>query len=103
MLAVAKEPQIQKAVVPVKTERASPQTDYKVISVAHFYNEPDEQTRRKAFINYWNNSYASIRPLDETDGFIYVVFKNHLGQTTKGWLRKKDLKRVKGAYENTKE
>jgi eukaryotic-like serine/threonine-protein kinase len=63
---------------------------YAVISKAYFYNAPDESTRRDANINHWNN--AVLNALDEKNGFIYVVFTNHLGQTSKGWLRKKDLK-----------
>ena len=62
---------------------------YKVRSKAFFHNSPDETTRRKAFIVHWNN--AILRPLKEEKDFIYIVFTNHLGQTSKGWLRKKDL------------
>lgn len=96
-------PEIKKAITASKKDDKALASGYKVISVAHFYNQPNEKTRRKAFINYWNNSYASIKPLVEKNGFIYVVFKNHMGQTTKGWLRKKDLKKMNGRYENTKE
>lgn len=67
---------------------------YKIISKAYFHNQPDENTRRNAFVNHWNNSYATINALDEENGFVYVVFKNNLGQTSKGWLRKKDLRPV---------
>jgi len=67
---------------------------YKVNSTAYFFNEPNEATRRKAFVNHWNNSYATLKPTDEKNGFIYVVFTNHLGQTSRGWLRKKDLHEV---------
>jgi serine/threonine-protein kinase len=62
---------------------------YTVKERAYFHNEPDEGTRRNAFIVHWNN--AVLTPLDETDEFIYVVFTNEKGQTSKGWLRKKDL------------
>jgi len=58
----------------------------------YFHNEPDESTRRNAFIVHWNN--ATLTALEEKNGFIYVVFTNHLGQTSKGWLPKKDLKLV---------
>lgn len=58
----------------------------------YFHNEPDESTRRNAFIVHWNN--ATLTALDEKNGFIYVVFTNHMGQTSKGWLPKKDLKLV---------
>ncbi len=65
-------------------------TKYKVIDVAHFHNEPDESTRRAAFINHWNN--AILTPQKERNGFIYIVYTNDEGQTSRGWLNKKDLK-----------
>jgi serine/threonine-protein kinase len=65
---------------------------YKVISKAYFHNEPDEDTRRKAFIIHWNN--AVLMPVEEKNGFMYVEFTNHLGQTSKGWLLKKDLQKL---------
>ena len=67
---------------------------YKIITKAYFHNKPDEATRRNAFLVHWNNSYAKLKALDEKNGFIYVVFHNHLNQTSKGWLRKKDLEPI---------
>lgn len=66
--------------------------EYKVKSRAYFHDEADENTRRNAFIVHWNN--AVLKPLDEQQGFIYVVFTNHLGQTSKGWLNKNDLIKI---------
>ena len=66
---------------------------YKVVNKAYFHNEPDESTRREAFIIHWNN--AVLQPTEERNGFVYVVFTNHLGQTSRGWLRKSDLTEVK--------
>jgi serine/threonine-protein kinase len=63
--------------------------EYKVISKAYFHNQPDEGTRRDAYILHWNN--AILKPSEEKDGFVYIVFTNDQGQTSKGWLRKKDL------------
>jgi len=76
---------------------------YEVATVAHFYNAPNERSRSKTFINYWNNSSASIKAVDEKNGFVYVRFQNQLSQITEGWLRKKDLKRVNMMYANNKE
>lgn len=64
---------------------------YKVKTKAYLYNAPDSSTRRNAFIVHWNNSYATLKALDDKKGFIYVVFTNHMGQVSKGWLRKMDL------------
>lgn len=66
---------------------------YTVIQKAYFHNQPDISTRRKGYIIHWNN--AVLNPLDEKNGFIYIVFTNHQGQTSKGWLNKKDLRPVR--------
>ncbi|GAA4455333.1 hypothetical protein GCM10023189_23110 [Nibrella saemangeumensis] len=64
------------------------QSDY-----AHFHTQPDESARQENIhINKWNN--ARLKPLDERRGFIYVVYTNEQGQVTRGWLNKKDLKRI---------
>jgi hypothetical protein len=68
---------------------------YKIRGKAYFHNEPDENTRRNAFVLHWNNSYATLEALEDKNGFIYVIFTNHLGQTSKGWLPKEDLIQVK--------
>jgi serine/threonine protein kinase len=65
---------------------------YVALSKAYFYSSPDEATRRNAFINKWN---SSVTANDDMNGFIYVVYTNEEGKTTRGWLRKKDLKQVK--------
>ncbi|MBC7913924.1 MAG: serine/threonine protein kinase [Pyrinomonadaceae bacterium] len=64
------------------------------VKKAFFYSKPDESTRRGAFLVHWNN--AELTSMDEKNGFIYVVFFNTTGQVTKGWLRKRDLKRIGG-------
>jgi serine/threonine-protein kinase len=62
---------------------------YKVRSKAYFHSGPSERTRRRGFIVHWNNSV--LHPLKEQNDFVYVVYTNDKGQTSKGWLRKKDL------------
>lgn len=59
---------------------------------AYFHNEPDRSTRRSANINIWNN--ARLTPLAERNGFIYVVYVNEQGQTSRGWLLKENLKPI---------
>jgi len=65
---------------------------YKVRNRAYFYNEPTADTKREAFITHWD---APVKALDEKNGYIYVVFTNEEGQTTKGWISKDDLIPVK--------
>ena len=65
---------------------------YAVLSKAYFYNSPDESTRREAFIVSANN--AVLTPSDEMEDFVYVTYTNAQGQTSRGWLRKQDLKPV---------
>lgn len=86
-----------------RAEKKSRKTAYEVKSVAHFYSRPSEKTRRKEVIKYWNQSYASIKPINEKNGFVFVEFKYPSGQRSEGWLRKKDLKKVNAAYQNNKE
>lgn len=74
----------QPAEAPAKTLH-----QYMVTTKAYFYNTPDESTRRNAFVVPSNN--AILNASDEQNDFIYVEFKNQLGQSSKGWLRKKDL------------
>ena len=69
-----------------------PGVQYMVISKAYFYNSPDESTRRNAFVVPSNN--AILTATDEQDDFIFVVFTNTAGQTSKGWLRKQDLQKL---------
>jgi serine/threonine-protein kinase len=66
---------------------------YKVRNKAYFHNEPDPATRRNAYIVHWNN--VLLMPLEERNEFIYIVFTNHLGQVSRGWLSKDDLIEVK--------
>ncbi|MEJ7692779.1 serine/threonine-protein kinase [Daejeonella sp.] len=64
------------------------------VSKAYFHDSPDESSRRAAFLVKWNN--AELTAMDDKNGFIYVVFFNVNGQVTKGWLRKRDLRRMGG-------
>jgi hypothetical protein len=95
------QPQISKTSSGQGPIDTSTELSYKVASKAYFYNSPDESTRRNAFINHWNNSYATLYPKEDKNGFVYVIFTNEKGQTSMGWLRKKDLKPVKEIVYNS--
>ena len=62
------------------------------ISKAYFYDQPEGSSRRNTFLVYSNN--AELTALEDRNGFIYVVFFNTQGEITKGWLRKRDLRRI---------
>jgi serine/threonine-protein kinase len=63
--------------------------EYKVVADrAYFHNQPDEATRRSA---YMVPSEDVIKALEEKAGFIYAEFTNSRGQTSKGWLKKEDM------------
>jgi hypothetical protein len=66
---------------------------YKVRSRAYFHNRPDETTRTDLFINHLNNTV--LEALDEKSGFVFVIFTNEYGKTSRGWLRKIDLQAVR--------
>ena len=74
---------------------------YKVqASRAHFHNEPDEVTRRGAYLVPSNDV---VTGLDERNGFIYTEFTNSRGQTSKGWIRNADLVPLEEWLANSKE
>jgi len=57
---------------------------------AYFYYSPDTNSRRNLFII--NLVHATLTPIKEQNGFVYVVYVNKRGESTKGWLNIKDLK-----------
>ena len=57
---------------------------------AYFYNAPDTSTRREVYIN--NLVHAVLTPEREKNAFVYVVYINKRGESTRGWLSKNDLK-----------
>ncbi|HVK97403.1 MAG TPA: protein kinase [Flavisolibacter sp.] len=82
----SEEPVKKVAAVPEKNR--TPIGQYRVLAAkAFFHTNPDESTRREAYI------FAGdpITALEEQNDFIYTEFRNSRNQLTKGWLRKKDL------------
>ncbi|MEO8765607.1 MAG: N-6 DNA methylase [Ginsengibacter sp.] len=67
-------------------------TAYTVISKAYFYSAPDTAKRRSLFLDARKD--LVLTSTNEQNGFEYVVYVNKKGQTTKGWLNKKDLQPV---------
>ncbi len=61
---------------------------------AYFYDESNESSRRNNFLAKWNS--PELTALDDRNGFIYVEFFTINGEITKGWLRKRDLRRIGG-------
>jgi hypothetical protein len=80
--AVEQQPPVQQPSRPVIAR-------YKVTSKANFYNGPDENTLRSAFISAGPNKVVDA--LDDKNGFIYVEYVNDHGMLSKGWLSKTDL------------
>ncbi len=61
---------------------------------AYFYTEPLSSSRTNNFLAKSNE--PELTALDDRNGFIYVIFFTSNGQVTKGWLRKRDLRRIGG-------
>jgi hypothetical protein len=76
------------------TEPRTPETalkvQYKVVDTTYFHDQPDESTGRKSFLDPLNNNV--LNPIQDRNGFIYIVYTNRFGRTSKGWINKKDLK-----------
>jgi type I restriction enzyme M protein len=62
---------------------------YTVIDTAWFHYEPDSARRKKVFLQARED--LVLTPTAEENGFIYVVYINNRGQSTRGWLDKRDL------------
>ena len=62
---------------------------YAVRDTAFFHNHPDEHSGRKTYLDPLKKSI--LEPIDEKNGFIYIVYTNQFGRTSKGWINKKDL------------
>ena len=73
---------------PGRTSGAVAGAKYKVGSTAYFYDRPEETSRRNAYLVV---NEEVITALDEQGDFIYVVFTNDNGQTSRGWISKKNL------------
>jgi hypothetical protein len=58
---------------------------------SYFHDKPDTGTRRGTFVLPWEGEYGILTALDDMNGFIYIVFTNHAGRKSKGWILKKDL------------
>lgn len=61
---------------------------------AYFYTEPLSNSRTNNFLAKTNE--PELTALDDKNGFIYVIFFTSSGDVTKGWLRKRDLRRIGG-------
>jgi hypothetical protein len=67
---------------------------YEAVSKAYVYAEPSEATKKELFVEKQPQSLP-LKPRDEKNGFVYVIIPSKGGTVTSGWLRKKDLKKVK--------
>jgi type I restriction enzyme M protein len=63
---------------------------YTVTDTTFFHDEPDESTRRKSYLDPLNKNI--LTPIQDRNGFIYIVYTNRSGRTSKGWINKKDLR-----------
>lgn len=67
-------------------------TKYTVINKAYFHYQPDSTKKKPVFLTPRKDLVLS--PKEEKNGFVYVVYVNSRGESTHGWLSKKDLEAV---------
>jgi hypothetical protein len=79
------------ATPPPKSENNKSLGEFRVKVKTFFYNAPDENSRRNTFLLPYKDRYGIIKALDDKNDFIYIVYTNHAGRTSKGWIRKTDL------------
>ncbi|MEO6905810.1 MAG: N-6 DNA methylase [Ginsengibacter sp.] len=77
---------------PVNKSASDSSQQYTVIDKAWFYYAPDSGKRKTFYLQPRHD--LVIVPTAEENGFVYVVYVNKNGQSTRGWLDKKNLKAV---------
>ncbi len=79
--------------MPVGDETVKPtgKAVYKINTIAHFYDKPDDYSRRNSFLTY--KDVSNITAMDESGDYIYIELETSAG-LLKGWLKKSDLRRV---------
>lgn len=68
-------------------------TKYLVIDTTFFHDEPNEKTARKSYLDPLNKNI--LTPIQDSNGYIYIVYTNKFKRTSKGWINKKDLRPLK--------
>ena len=63
--------------------------EYTVVNKAWFHYAPDSTKRKPLFLQPRED--LVLIPTAEENGFVYVVYVNKKGQSTHGWLDKRDL------------
>jgi len=66
--------------------------EYTVINKTWFHSAPDSSKRKTFYLQPRQD--VVLTPTAEENGFVYVVYVNKKGQSTRGWLDKKDLEPV---------
>ena len=66
---------------------------YAVVDTTYFHDQPDEASKRKSFLDPLNKNI--LTPIHDQKGYIFIVYTNHFGITSKGWINKKDLKPIR--------
>ena len=72
------------------TDLPDARSDFQVSSErAYFHDKPTENSKRNAYLV--KDEYVTVYNDDFVSEFIYVTFTNPKGQTSKGWIQRKDL------------
>jgi hypothetical protein len=76
----------------ITAETSEKVTKYTVINKAWFHSGPDQGKLKPVFLKPRKD--VILTPQAEENGFVYVIYTNSKGQTTHGWLNKKNLEAV---------
>ena len=66
---------------------------YTVTDTTFFHDQPDESSHRKSYLDPLNKNI--LTPIRDENGFIFIVYTNRFGRTSKGWISKKDLRPIR--------
>lgn len=65
---------------------------YTVTDTTFFHNQPDESTSRKTYLDPLNKNV--LNPIQDKNGFIYIVYTNHFRANLEGMDKQKRSKAV---------
>lgn len=65
---------------------------YSVIDTAYFYKTPDATDRKSLYLVH-RDKYV-LHPTREQNGYVYIIYINKKGKSTRGWIKKEDLQPV---------
>ncbi len=74
------------------TGKKFPQMKYTVVDTAYFHDKPNSNSARKVYLDPLRKN--TLTALQDSNGFIYIIYTNKIGIVSRGWIDKKYLRKA---------